>query len=266
MAKKTESLVEVDLSQFITSIVIVFSTLIFSTSMFFSAREIGNGLRESGTGTKTTVAADPADTLDPSDLELEDTQGSTTIDDDPYLGDKSKAKVAIVEFTDFECPFCQRHHLQTYPSLISKYVDSGDVIYVQRDLPLSFHDPVATEEAIAAECVDEQLGREKYFEYGDLIFTNTATNGAGVGGRDVLADYASEVGANVTEFLSCFDERKTESEVKGDVDDATAAGINGTPGFIIGVLDGDNVDGVIVSGAQPLATFEQVIDEQLSRV
>lgn len=264
MAKKADSFVEVDISQFVTSIVIVFSTLIFSTSMFFSAREIGNGLRESGTGTKTSVATDNTDTIDKAVIEGQ--AGSTTIDDDPYLGDKSKAKVAIVEFTDFECPFCQRHHLQTYPSLIREYVNSGKVIYVQRDLPLSFHDPVATNQAIAAECIDKQLGREKYFEFGDLVFTNTSTNGAGVGGRDVLAEYASNVGADVTKFLSCYDNKETADEVAKDLSDATAAGVNGTPGFIIGVLDGDNVDGVIVSGAQPLTTFQQVIDEQLDRV
>lgn len=269
MTRKSDTVVEIDLAQFVTAFVIVISTLIFSTSMFFSAREIGNGLRESGNGSGSAAVVDNRDDLGDTVADAPTVEanpsGTTSIDDDAYIGDLNSARVAIVEFTDFECPFCQRHFQETKSQIVSEFVDSGDVVYVQRDLPLSFHDPVATDLAIAAECVKLQNGNEGYFAMSDLIFTNTGTNGAGVGGRDVLAEYADEVGANVDDFLSCYDNRDTEAEVQADAADAAAAGVNGTPGFIIGILDGDTVEGVTVSGAQPFSVFQQAIEEQLAR-
>lgn len=106
---------------------------------------------------------------------------STSIDlgDDPVLGDV-KAKVAIVEFSDFECPYCQSFHTSTYPQIVSEYVDSGDVLYVYKDFPLSFHDPVATDEAVAAECVQELAGDEAFYSYASLIYENTKSNGEGL--------------------------------------------------------------------------------------
>lgn len=101
------------------------------------------------------------------------------VGDDPVKG-SAKAKVAIVEFSDFECPFCQSFHQSTYPEIISNYVDLNKVIYVYKDFPLSFHDPVATEEAMAATCVQEMKGDEAFFEFAQAIYENTATNGEGV--------------------------------------------------------------------------------------
>lgn len=102
------------------------------------------------------------------------------IDDDPILGDKNKAKVAIVEFSDFECPFCQKFHNDTFDQLIENYVDKGDVIYVYRDFPLSFHEPKASEAASAANCVQEVAGDEKYFEFSKLYYERTKSNGEGL--------------------------------------------------------------------------------------
>lgn len=97
--------------------------------------------------------------------------GSTSIDDDAVKGDKGKAQYAIVEFSDFECPFCQRHYQQTYPSIMSNYVDNGKSIYVFRDFPLSFH-PKARPAAVAANCVRDQKDDKGYFEMHDKIFGN----------------------------------------------------------------------------------------------
>jgi len=103
-----------------------------------------------------------------------------SIDDDPYLGDKDKVKVALVEFSDFECPFCQRFHGDTFDQIISDYVDSGEIIYVYRDFPLSFHEPKASEAASAANCVQKVAGNEKYFEFSKLYYERTKSNGEGL--------------------------------------------------------------------------------------
>lgn len=102
------------------------------------------------------------------------------IDDDPILGDKDKAKVAIVEFSDFECPFCQRFHNDTFNELVENYVDNGKAIYVYRDFPLSFHEPKASEAASAANCVQKVAGDEKYFEFSKLYYERTKSNGDGL--------------------------------------------------------------------------------------
>jgi thiol-disulfide isomerase/thioredoxin len=86
------------------------------------------------------------------------TNVTVSIDDDAILGDKTKAKVAIVEFTDYECPFCKRFHTDTFDTLVKDYVDTGKAIIVTRDYPLSFHDPKATEAASYAECVRKEKG------------------------------------------------------------------------------------------------------------
>jgi protein-disulfide isomerase len=104
---------------------------------------------------------------------------TTNIDDDPMLGE-SDASIVIVEFTDFECPFCQRGHEETYPEIITNYVETGDASYVVRDFPLSFHNPVATDAAIAANCIYENEGAEAYYEFIDIYFKNTKTNGEGL--------------------------------------------------------------------------------------
>lgn len=103
-----------------------------------------------------------------SDYIVKDVKSS--LDDDAILGNKDSVSVAIVEFTDFQCPFCQRHHQQTYPSIVSNLVNTGKAVYVIRDFPLSFHEPMATDKAIAAECAKKLGGDSKYFEYVDKLF------------------------------------------------------------------------------------------------
>lgn len=102
-----------------------------------------------------------------------------SLDDDPILGNKS-ASLTMVEFSDYECPFCKRYFDQTLPEIKKQYVDTGKLKIVYRDLPLSFHDPAATIEALAANCAREQGGDEIYFKMHDEIFKNTKSNGLGV--------------------------------------------------------------------------------------
>lgn len=106
--------------------------------------------------------------------------GKASIDDDPVLGNKN-AEVTIIEFSDYECPFCQRHFQQTYPSIKKDYIDSRKAKLVYRDfIAVPSHDPVATTESIAANCVKEQKGDEAYFKFHDEIFSKTAANGGGI--------------------------------------------------------------------------------------
>lgn len=189
-------------------------------------------------------------------------KGVTSVDDDPVLGDKN-APVTIVEFSDYECPFCKRHFDETIPQLVKEYVDKGRVKIVYRDFPLSFHDPMATKEAVAANCAKEQGGDKKYFEFHDEIFKRTTSNGNGLN-DDKIQTIAKDLGLNTSKFTSCLSNKAMEDEVKKDIADGTAAGASGTPSFIVGKSSNDGkIDGDLVVGAQPFAAFKAVIDPLL---
>jgi protein-disulfide isomerase len=98
---------------------------------------------------------------------------------DPIKGNPG-APITIVEFSDYECPFCQRHFNTTYPEIVKEYIDTGKVKLVFRNLPLSFHEPIATQAAVAANCAREQGGDEAYFKYHDEYYSRTQANGKGL--------------------------------------------------------------------------------------
>lgn len=173
-----------------------------------------------------------------------------SVDDDPVKGD-DKAPVTIIEFSDYECPFCGRFFRDTLPQITEKYIDTGKVKYVFRDFPLSFH-PNAKPAANAAECVREQGGDEMYFEYHDVLFTNQTALGV-----DKLKGYAADFDIDQSEFASCVDEGKFNTEVDADFADGQKAGVRGTPGFF--------VNGIPISGAQPYAVFESAIEDELNQ-
>ncbi len=188
---------------------------------------------------------------------------TVSIDDDPILGDKDAAKVAIVEFSDYECPFCEKFKSGAMAKIREEYINSNKAILVFRDLPLDFHDPAATREAVAGECVQDIGGDDKYFEYHDKIFETSPGNGGGISDAD-LSKLAGEIGVDEGKVKTCIEDGKFSDEVINDKDDAAAAGINGTPGFVVGKLDSDgNVEGEVVSGALPFESFKPIIEKYL---
>jgi len=171
-----------------------------------------------------------------------------SVDDDPARGDPS-APVTMIEFSDFECPFCARFFEQTLPTIEERYVATGKVRFVYRDFPIPALHAHALKAAEAGGCANEQ---GKFWELHNKIFENQATM--------TVADlkrYAGEVGLTQTTFDACLDSGKYASEVEKDVKDGEAAGVRGTPGFFI--------NGRPVSGAQPTDNFVQIIEEELKK-
>lgn len=190
------------------------------------------------------------------------TKGVASVDNDPVMGNKN-APVTIIEFSDYECPFCKRHFDETLPQLVKTYVDTGKVKIVYRDFPLSFHDPMATKEAVAANCAREQGGDSKYFQFHDEIFKRTISNGNGLNDEKIQI-IAKDLGLNTSTFTSCLSDQTQTDEVKKDIADGTAAGASGTPTFVIGKTTSDGkIEGDLVVGAQPFAAFQAVIDPML---
>ncbi len=184
-----------------------------------------------------------------------------SLDDDPVLGNKN-APITLVEFSDYECPFCKRHFDQTYSELKRDYIDTGKVKLVFRDLPLSFHDPMATTEAIAANCAREQGGDTAYFKFHDEMFKRTTSNGNGLN-KDKIYQIAADNGLNETNFKVCLDSEKFKDEVSKDLADASSYGASGTPTFFIGKSSGIEIEGTKLVGAQPYSAFKTIIDQQL---
>lgn len=186
------------------------------------------------------------------------TDTPATAGDGPFLG-KASAPVTLIEFTDYQCPFCQRHFQQTFPDIKKNYVDSGKVKYVPRHFPLGFH-PNATKASETVACAADQ---GKFEEMHAKIF-ETQGDWSGLDSVAVIAkfkEYAKEVGVNAAAFATCLDTGSKTAMVQADQAAGSASGIDGTPGFWILGPDGQSKK---ISGAYPYATFQAAIDEMLN--
>jgi len=173
---------------------------------------------------------------------------SASIDNDAVLGNKD-AKVTIIEFSDYQCPFCERFWSQTLPLIKSEYIDTGKVKFVFRDFPLTSIHPQAQKAAEATECVKKQGGDEAFYEMHDKIYENQAQLS-----ESNLKVWAKELGYDIS---TCLDSGEMRAEVSKDLADAQAAGGRGTPYFVI--------NGQALSGAQPFSAFQQVIEAELAK-
>jgi len=167
------------------------------------------------------------------------------IDDDPILGNE-KAPITIIEFSDYECPFCLRWHQEVLPQIQKAYGDKVRLIY--RDFPLYGLHNQAEAAAEAANCAGEQ---KLYWEYHSLLFSGQKQLST-----DTFAEYAQTTKLNVDDFKKCMTEHRFQKEVKADYDYASQLGVRSTPTFFI--------NGLAVVGAQPFEVFQQVIDMELA--
>ena len=165
--------------------------------------------------------------------------------DDHIRGDLNKAEVVLIEYSDFECPFCSRHH----PTMLQIMEEYGDkVAWVFRHFPLSFH-PEAVPAALASECAAEQ---DKFWEYGDALFVNQDLLAA-----DYYSQLAGELGLNQSKFDDCFETKKYQDQVDADTASGSTAGVSGSPATFI--------NGQLVSGAVPYASLKTIIDAELAK-
>jgi protein-disulfide isomerase len=192
-------------------------------------------------GAESSSAEDIASQL--ADLPRYDVEISAA---DPSLGE-ANAPITIIEFADFECPFCQRHAQQTHGRLLEAYGDQ--IRFVYKDFPLSSLHPNAYSAAIAGQCANEQ---GLFWEYHDLLFSGRL----GLG-REAYEMYAQEAGLDGAEFTDCLDEDRYAEAVQADYNQAVQLGISSTPTFF--------VNGIAVVGAQDYSLFAQIIDYELNQ-
>ncbi len=183
-----------------------------------------------------------------------------SIDNDPIIGNPD-APITIVEFSDFQCPFCARFHTQTLPLILEEYIEQGKVKLVFRDFPIQSIHPNALPAAVAAECANDQ---NKFREMHDMLFEKQTdwNKLETVDALSMFSQYASGMQLDEELFDSCLTSGKHISEIKKDLDDGRDYGVSGTPGFFVG---NDQIGFVELKGAQPFESFKKIIDAQLDR-
>jgi protein-disulfide isomerase len=170
------------------------------------------------------------------------------------IGSKD-APLTMVEFTDFQCPFCQRFHVSTFADLKKNYIDTGKLRFVSRDMPLDFH-PNAMQAAHAGRCAGEQ---GQFWAMRDRMNSNPEKLD-----MNSLVSWAQELKLNVSAFRGCVESQKYKNAIQNDIQTAQQIGANGTPSFVIGKTTADGVDGELVVGALPYQVFDQKL-QQLAR-
>ncbi len=193
------------------------------------------------------VQAQP--TADLSAIEIEEPERFELSDNFAGAMGDPDAPVVIVEFTDYQCPYCQRHSSETLPTLVQEYIDTGRVYYIMKDLPLDQLHPLARDAAIAARCAGQQ---DMYWEMHDILFEGQQLWGNASDLSATFVSYASQLNLNTDTFTACLDDSSIADAVQANFDEAASFGISGTPFFF--------VDGFpVINGAQPLDVFEQGI-------
>lgn len=171
---------------------------------------------------------------------------------DKFKGNKD-AKVTIVEYSDFECPFCARFYSDTLPQLTEEYIDTGKVAFYYRHYPLSFH-PNAVPAALATECANDQ---GKFWEMHDKIFEENNAGKIGSATSETFKQYALDLGLDSSQFDPCLDDKTHQAKVDEEFAEGNNVSVSGTPTFYI--------NGRQLVGAQPFAAFKAIIDEELKK-
>lgn len=218
-------------------------------------------IKPKGATTTSAALAPVASTAPAAAAPTAPTTATAAMGHFPPKGDKN-AKVAVIEFADFRCPFCEQYFTQTESQVLKNYVDTGKVQYAFRHY--EFLGPASITAGNAAECANEQ---GKFWDYHDWLYKNQPEEtDTSMYVTDKLTAGAVTVGINGPQFSSCLDATKYASNVSGDMTDGQTAGVTGTPSFIIGKLDSSGtkvVNGQLLVGAQPYSAFQTAIDSAL---
>jgi protein-disulfide isomerase len=230
-----------------TPMAVIVAGVIIAVAIFTSNSKVSNPkIAPSGNQPQQAVAPQPTGDV----TKVRPVDPNT----DHIKGNKN-AKIFLIEYSDFECPFCKRFH-PTTQQVLDQY--QGKVALVYRHYPLSFH-ANAEKEAEATECANEQGGNDAFWKYADKIFERTTSNGTGFP-LDKLVPLAKEIGLDGAKFKSCLDSGKYAQHIQDDEKNGQDAGVTGTPGNIVWTANGKPQ---LVEGAVPFENLKSVIDQYL---
>ncbi len=216
----------------------------------------------SGDSTDDAVAAAPSAAAAPTAAQQAaaaaaakttiDVSKIAVVDKEDHIRGDADAEITMIEYSDFQCPFCDRFH-PTAKQVAEEY--KGKVRWIYRHFPLSFHDE-AINAAEASECAGEQ---NKFWEYGDKLFENQSDLGA-----VLYKKLATDLGLNVSQFETCMSSDKYLAHISTDESEGASAGVTGTPGIFIFKTDAKGTDqAIIIKGAQSASALKSAIDSLL---
>lgn len=177
--------------------------------------------------------------------------GAKDIEDNDSSKGSKDAKVSIIEFSDFQCPFCAKFYEETLPQIEKDYIKTGKARFIYRNFPLGFHQ-YSQKAAEATECAKEQ---GKFWGYHNILYEKQSE--WSVAGIDKLKDYSKSLGLDSKKFDECLDSGKYYSKIQKDLSDGLAAEVDSTPTFFI--------NGTKIVGAQPYSVFKQAIEQELKK-
>lgn len=229
---------------YLTSISIVIAGILIAGAVMYS-----NNSASRAPSTANTTSQEVAQ-------ETSSTDNVRPIDENDHIRGNPNAKVKIVEYSDFECPFCKRFH-GTMNQMMDEYGEDGQVAWVYRHFPLdSLHPKNARKVAIASECANELGGNDAFWTFTDGYFELTPANDR-TDLSIVLPQLVARTGINEQDFNKCIASGKYDKHVQDDVDNAITTGGGGTPWSIVIMASGETLP---INGAQPYEAIRQVID------
>jgi protein-disulfide isomerase len=176
-------------------------------------------------------------------------------DEQPGILGSADAPVTIVEYSDYQCPYCRRHVMQTMPQIQKAYIDTGKIRYIFKDFPLDFH-PNASKAAEAARCAGAQGA---FWAMHDRLFDSQGEWSPleQSSALDTFVSYAQDMELDTSAFRTCLETGQFAAQIARDVQEGRQAGVEGTPSFLI--------DAQLVPGAYPFERFEQIIEAELDQ-
>ena len=195
------------------------------------------------------IPAIPATKMPPAAFEE---KVELTMTDKDIATGNLKSRLFILEYTDYQCPFCQKFHSSAFKSIEKDFIATDKIIYISRDFPLQNHAHAKTS-AIAARCAEAQ---NKFWLYRDILFDNQTKLE-----RNNLLDYAKKLDMDIKQFDHCLDNNPYAEAIDSDIKSAEAIGVNGTPTIILGKVDGKILRGVKISGALNYELYKNRLEE-----
>lgn len=230
-----------------------FKDLLIPLSIVIAGLSVGAGLYLSG-GAPSKIAAPLTDT---AQVPVTDTSNKIDpVTEADHIKGNINAPIKLVEYSDFECPFCKRHH-ETVQAVVEKYGDK--VAWVYRQFPLEQLHKKAMPVALASECVAELGGDKAFWIFTDRYFEETLSNDK-TDIETVIPKLALEAGVNKAEFTTCFESERHKAAVEADIADAVETGGRGTPWSVLIGPDGKTYP---INGSLPAAAIEQMIETAL---
>jgi protein-disulfide isomerase len=216
---------------------------------------------ESNSNTSSLSGEDNNTALDPTQATTTNSSNRFSVqslkgEGAPILGAES-APVIVMDFSDFQCPRCERYVQSTEPEIRKEYIETGNVAYVFKHFPWRGTDSFSA--ALASECANEQ---GKFWEYHDVLFQNQQGVDSGWASREKLKEFASAIGLDRQQFDSCLDNEKYKSNIDRDLALVQELGLDTTPSFL--VLNSDGTEMEMLEGAHPFPSFKALIDKKLS--